>query len=218
MVAEKKTIAHMKDLFTCHTNQSNLNRLVTSSDWNMKEMNRVKIKMINEVEGDGVVVLDDYVIKKYGREIYGTDWHYDHSKGRTVFGWQITDCVLSGKGVYPLLSTVYLKKKSRWVRQKGVFKSKIEIQMDQLTPLVGQLISSTHKIGDKEVRKIVETILPIQACHGGQGLIYNKTQNFSKFDLKEHKVIITVLDIVNRYNDEKDFPRIHQDPYSLPCQ
>ncbi len=136
VVAEKKTIAHMNGLFTCHTNQSNLNRFVTSSDWNMEEMNRVKINMINEVEGDGVVVLDDYVIKKYGREIYGTDWHYDHSKGRMVFGWQITDCVLSGKGIYPLLSTVYLKKKSRWVKQKRGFKSKIEIQMEHLTKLV----------------------------------------------------------------------------------
>jgi len=64
----------MNGLFTHHTNQLNLNRFVTSSDWNMEEMNRVKIKVINEVEGDGVVVLDDYVIKKYGREIYGTEW------------------------------------------------------------------------------------------------------------------------------------------------
>ncbi|MCD6131510.1 MAG: transposase [Candidatus Hydrothermae bacterium] len=136
VVAEKKTIAHMNSLFTYHTNQSNLNRFVTSSDWNMEEMNRVKINMINEVEGDGVVVIDDYIIRKHGKEIYGTDWHYDHSKGRMVFGWQITDCVLSGKGIYPLLSTVYLKKRGRWVKQGRVFKSKIEIQMDQLTQLV----------------------------------------------------------------------------------
>ena len=58
VVAEKKTITHMNGLFTHHTNQSNLNRFVTSSDWSMEEMNRVKINMINEVEGDGVVVLD----------------------------------------------------------------------------------------------------------------------------------------------------------------
>ena len=51
----------MNGLFTHHTNQLNLNRFVTSSDWNMEEMNRVKIKVINEVEGDGVVVLDDYI-------------------------------------------------------------------------------------------------------------------------------------------------------------
>ena len=37
-VAEKKTIAHINGLFTFHTNQSNLNRFVTSSDWNMKDM------------------------------------------------------------------------------------------------------------------------------------------------------------------------------------
>ena len=61
-----------------------------------------------------MVILDDYVIKKYGREIYGTDWHYDHSKGRMVFGWQITElCSLWEGYIYPLLSTVYLKKKKQ---------------------------------------------------------------------------------------------------------
>ena len=84
-----------------------INRFITCSDWNPWEMNKVKMRMINEIESDGVVVLDDYIVEKYGKEIYGADWHYDHSKGRSVFGWQIADCVLSGKGIYPLLSSLH---------------------------------------------------------------------------------------------------------------
>lgn len=136
VVADRRTITHMNGLFTYHTNQSNLNRFVTCSDWDPWEMNKVKIGMINRVEDvGGVVVLDDYIIEKYGKEIYGTDWHHDHTSGRMVWGWQIADCVLSGAGIYPLLSTVYIKKNSRWIKS-DVFKSKIEIQKEHLTQLV----------------------------------------------------------------------------------
>jgi hypothetical protein len=95
----------MNGLFTFHTNQSNLNRFVTSSDWNQTEMSRIQIDMINEVEEEtGIVVLDDFIVEKYGTEIYGVDWHRDHAKKRTVWGLQIADCVLSGKGIYIYLS------------------------------------------------------------------------------------------------------------------
>ena len=42
------------------------------------------------------------------------------------------DCVLSGRGIYPLLSTIYVRKDSRWDKK---FKTKIEIQMEHLTQL-----------------------------------------------------------------------------------
>lgn len=134
VVAERNTIAHINGLFTYHTDQSNLNRFINNSAWDPEKMIRIKIGMINEVEKDGVVVLDDYTAEKYGKEIYGTDWHYDHDKGRKIWGLQIADCVLSGKGIYPLLSTVYVKKGSRWLNDE--FRTKIEIQMEHLTRLV----------------------------------------------------------------------------------
>lgn len=134
VVAEKHTIAHMNGLFTYHTDQSNLNRFVTRTDWSQVEMNRIKIGMINEVEKGDVVVLDDYLVEKYGNEIFGVDWHHDHCKKRKVRGLQIADCLLSGNGIYPLLSTVYVKKGSRWCRNN--FRTKIEIQMEHLSQLV----------------------------------------------------------------------------------
>ena len=133
--AEKKTIAHMNGLFTFHSNQSNLNRFITHSTWNEYEMNTVKINMINQVESGDVVVLDDYIIEKSGTEIYGTDWHHDHASNRNVWGWQIADCVFSGEGIHPLLSSMYIKEKSRWDKNND-FSSKIELQMDHISMLV----------------------------------------------------------------------------------
>ena len=135
VTAEKKTIAHMNGLFTFHSNQSNLNRFITRAHWDEYKLNSVKIHMINQVESDGVVVLDDYINGKYGKEIFGTDWHRDHASNRNVWGWQIADCVLSGKGIYPLLSSMYLRGKSRWLKNDK-FRSKIEIQKEHLSQLV----------------------------------------------------------------------------------
>ena len=73
--AEKKTIAHMNGLFTFHSDQSNLNRFITHATWSEYEMNKTKINLINQVESEGVVILDDYIIEKCGTESFGTDWH-----------------------------------------------------------------------------------------------------------------------------------------------
>ena len=56
VAAEKKTIAHMNGLFTFHTNQSNLNRFITSAQWNEYEMNSVKINMIKQLSIDEVLI------------------------------------------------------------------------------------------------------------------------------------------------------------------
>jgi hypothetical protein len=133
--SEKKTIAHMNGLFTFHSDQSNLNRFITHATWNENEMNKTKINMINQIESEGIVILDDYIVEKYGKEIFGTDWHRDHASNKNVWGWQISDCVFSGKGIYPLLSSMYIKEKSRWNKNND-FRSKIEMQMDHLSMLV----------------------------------------------------------------------------------
>ena len=146
VIADKHTIAHMNGLFTDHTNQSNLNRFVTYSDWDLNEMNRIKMSMINDVEKDGIVILDDYIVEKTGKEIYGTDWHMDHAKGRKVWGHQIADCVYSKNGIYPLLSTIYVKKQSKWLKDK--FRTKIQIQMDHLTELIEMDLQFSTVVGD----------------------------------------------------------------------
>jgi len=146
--AEKKTIAHMNGLFTFHSNQSNLNRFITDATWNEYGMNKVKINLINQVESGGIVILDDYIVEKNGSEIFGADWHWDHANNRSVWGWQIADSVFSGKGIYPLLSSMYIKEKSRWNKYND-FTSKIELQMDQLSMLVDMKLVFSCVVMDK---------------------------------------------------------------------
>lgn len=160
VLAEKKTLSHMNGLFTDHRDQSNLNRFITGNQWDEYELNRVKINMINQLEQPGFVILDDVIVSKHGKKIFGTDWHYDHSLGRTVWGWQIPDCVFSGKGIYPLLSSLYLKKKSRWLKDSAGFSSKIDIQMNHLNMLVEMGLNFTCVLMDKWyfARKLIDHI------------------------------------------------------------
>lgn len=134
VLPEKHTIANMNGFFVNHTNQSNLNRFVTHSSWDALKMNQKKIEMINSVEDDGIVVLDDYIVEKTGEKIYGVDWHFDHAKKRSLFGHQIADCVFSGKGIYSLLSQIYLRKGGKWLENLK-FKTKIDLQIENLTQL-----------------------------------------------------------------------------------
>jgi hypothetical protein len=68
--AERNTIAHMNGLFTFHSNQSNLNRFITNANWDEFALNSMKINMINQVESDGVLILDDYITEKCEGEAY----------------------------------------------------------------------------------------------------------------------------------------------------
>jgi hypothetical protein len=135
ILSRHPTIASINGMFIEHTDQSNLNRFVTGNSWSEYQLNKTKIHMINQVEPDGIVILDDFITEKFGENIYGTDYHFDHSKGRNVFGHSIVDCVLSGKGIFPLLSSIYLREKSRW-RDSRKHLTKIDIQIRHLTQLV----------------------------------------------------------------------------------
>ncbi len=134
VLPEKHTIANMNGFFVNHTDLSNLNRFVTHSSWDVLKLNQKKIEMINSVEDDGIVVLDDYIVEKTGKKIHGVDWHFDYAKKRSLFGHQIADCVFSGKGIYSLLSQIYLRKGRKWLANSR-FKTKIELQKENLTQL-----------------------------------------------------------------------------------
>lgn len=56
--------------------------------------------------------------------------------------------MFSGKGIYPLLSSLYLKEKSRWLNA-AAFSSKIGIQMHHLSMLVEMNLSFTCVLMDK---------------------------------------------------------------------
>lgn len=135
LFTNKSTITGINGSFIDHTDQSNLNRFVNSDSWSEYKLDKTRMGMINKVDGNGVVILDDYIVKKYGTKIYGSDYHFDHTEGKSVFGHNVVDCVYSGKGIFPLLQTLYIRKESKWLDGKK-HQTKIELQKIHLTKLV----------------------------------------------------------------------------------
>ncbi len=189
VMGDKHTIAHMNGLFTFHTNQCNLNRFVTNSTWKIEDLNKKKIELIATNEKDGFVVLDDYITEKCGKNMFGVDWQYDHCQGRNVWGVQIADCVLSGNGIYPLLSSVYLKKKGKEISDKHEFRTKIEIQKEHLKDLVKMGLNFSCVLMDswyfdKSLVKFIESLGKdwISACKSNRLiLVKGKWMRIDKF-------------------------------------
>ena len=61
------------------------------------------VKLINTIEKDGILVKDDIIVEKIGKNIEAAKWIFDHSIEKTVWGIQMTTSVLSGRyGMYPI--------------------------------------------------------------------------------------------------------------------
>ncbi|MDG6998849.1 MAG: hypothetical protein JRN15_07020 [Nitrososphaerota archaeon] len=63
-VAERHSIAHMNGMFAYHTNQSNRNRLVTQSERDAGELQKIAVDMANAVEKQGLLTIDDTIVEK----------------------------------------------------------------------------------------------------------------------------------------------------------
>ena len=108
--SDRKSIAHLNSTIINHTNQSSMNRFL-SSGINTGLMFSKTIEKINTIEDNGILAIDDTIVEKTGKNIEAAGWFYDHSKGKNVYGMQFVTSVFSGEyGIYPVNIEVYRKK------------------------------------------------------------------------------------------------------------
>lgn len=101
MVTPTRSVAHMNGVMVEHTNQSNLNRFLSTID--TMDMFRKSVSLINSNSSDPILVLDDTVLQRSGKHIDGAGWVYDHSQGKSVWGMSlITAAVSCSEGIFPL--------------------------------------------------------------------------------------------------------------------
>lgn len=89
MISPNKTIAGMTSEFPNASDQSCLNRFITEVDWDEKELNRVRIEMLQEQEETkfhpkGVIAIDDVLLEKSGKSIPNSGTLWDHSDERYI--------------------------------------------------------------------------------------------------------------------------------------
>lgn len=91
----------MNGVMVDHTNQSNLNRFLSTID--TMDMFRKSMELINSNGSDPVLVLDDTVLQRSGKHIDGDGWVYDHSQRKSVWGMSLLTAAISfSEGIFPL--------------------------------------------------------------------------------------------------------------------
>jgi len=112
--------------------QSSLNRFITRHKWNGRRLNAMRLnENIHDKKG-GVIIVDDTIIEKTGKDMEGVGYLYDHSKSKSVLCHDIVSTFYrNGEQRVPLYFAPYIKKE---VAEKIDiwFKTKNQIALDLL--------------------------------------------------------------------------------------
>lgn len=87
IVAQNKTVSGINAEFVDTTDQSCLNRFVTSAQWDVDQLNVRRLELLQEdaatrYSGRGVIALDDVLIDHDGKLIEDVGWFWDHAEER----------------------------------------------------------------------------------------------------------------------------------------
>ncbi len=112
--------------------QSSLNRFITRHKWDERRLNALRLNENILNRCGGVVIVDDTIIEKTGKDMDGVGYLYDHSKGKSVLCHDIVSTFYrNGEQRIPLFFNPYIKKEV--AEKTGVwFKTKNQIALDLL--------------------------------------------------------------------------------------
>jgi DDE superfamily endonuclease len=87
MIAERKTVLGIHDEFAQTTDQSCLNRFVTEAPWDVQDLNRRRLDLLQKdpstrYSDQGVIPLDNTLVDRDGLLIPDAGWYWDHAEER----------------------------------------------------------------------------------------------------------------------------------------
>ena len=94
IVSANKTITGINAHSLNNTDQSAKNHFLTDSSWDDNQLTENRIQLIlDQCESkkitDGLLVIDDTISHKTGKQIEAVDWFWDHSSHHHVLGHQL---------------------------------------------------------------------------------------------------------------------------------
>jgi len=147
------TVSFIAGSFSDGGSQRALNRFLTEYDWDIQELNKQRLDMLQEDSvtkwnNKGVVCLDDTLIDKSGELIPGAGHFYDHSSGCYKHAQNIVTGNYADEGVsYPLGFRQYFKEDSKEAKQYG-FKTKIVLACELVTEAVKNGVAADTFVAD----------------------------------------------------------------------
>lgn len=128
----EKNIQDIADNQLQGRHQSSLNRFLTQHKWNVRRVNALRLRQSLPYSKDGVLIVDDTIIEKSGKQMDGVGFLFDHCKGKSVRCHDIVSTFYHHREMHvPLYFTPYVKEE----HTTGLdiwFKTKIQIALDLL--------------------------------------------------------------------------------------
>jgi len=135
ILSDKKNIQEINAVYG-DKDQSSLNRFVTESDWDLEEVDKVRLKVTIDNLGSkksGLIILDDTMTKKTGKKMEKANYHRSGVTKKKEWGHCFVDSVyteLDSNITYPVKISSYLRKVD--ADDDNPFKTKIELAVKQI--------------------------------------------------------------------------------------
>lgn len=141
----KKNVDAINRCFMNAKDQSSLNRFLTHSPWSLQRLENKRLELattrLPTVAGStGYFIIDDTINRKTGKHMEEAGYHFDSAEGKAVWGHDIvTTQYVNDEIQYPVRLSLYIKKET-CLKEQHVFKTKIELAIEQInafTPPAG---------------------------------------------------------------------------------
>jgi DDE superfamily endonuclease/Transposase DDE domain len=116
MVAERKTVLGINSEFAATTDQSCLNRFLTSADWDVQVLNERRLEELQKdpstrYSDQGVIAIDNTLIDRDGLLIPDAGWYWDHAEERNKIAqdYLFANYVCTSGKHYPLEFRLFRK-------------------------------------------------------------------------------------------------------------
>lgn len=139
IVSDSKTIQEIADCYG-RVDQSSLNRFVTESDWDEKEVNDVRINQIKEILPikKGIFIIDPTFLHKTGRHMEMANYLYSGiTKGKEWGHCLVNSFFTDGKHEFPICADFFIRKDD--ANDLYPFKTIREICIEQLDYAMSKL-------------------------------------------------------------------------------
>ncbi|MBW6462260.1 MAG: transposase [DPANN group archaeon] len=134
IISDNKTVDGITNQYLEKTDQSNQNRFLTEYPWlkdDFTDGTKTLLKKKKLLNKFCFFVVDDSLLKKYGKYISSSGKHYDHSTNTYLFGQQIiTSGYVLNNQFYSFMTDIYTKEEN--CNDELKFKTKIDLAIEIL--------------------------------------------------------------------------------------
>lgn len=131
IVSDNKTLQEINDCFG-EKDQSSLNRFMTSSSWDEKEVEQIRMSQIKKLNlSNGFLIVDPTMLHKTGKRMEKANYHYSGTTKEKEWGHLLVNSFFTNDQIsFPVNADIYLRKEDSDREHK--FKTSREICIEHI--------------------------------------------------------------------------------------